>query len=139
MSKFFLQFLLSAMIGVSAAAGFNSNGRGELKEMVQETKSLVRETTQAAFETVNDLLARTGVMVDASVDISAEGEADSSVSAAQLTSAGDLNLTVLPGLNADSSFAADSNVNVDAATDDVELNLSEELQSTLGLDLDAGN
>jgi len=139
MSKFFLQFLLSAMIGVSAAAGFNPNVSGELKETVKETKSLVRETAQAAFETVNDLLARTGVTVDASVDISTNGEVDSSANDAQLTGAGDLNPTVSPALNVDSSFAADTNFNVDAATEDAELNLSEELQSTLGLDLDAGN
>src|SRR5512134_3229285 len=117
MSKFLIQFLLSAMIGVSAAAGFNANVRDGLKETVQDAKTLVRETAQTAFETVDDLLARTGAMVDVAVDVSAEGEVNTSADDAQLIGAGDLNLTASPALNVDGSFAADSNLNADAATE----------------------
>lgn len=139
MSKFLIQFLLSAMIGVSAAAGFNANVRDGLKETVQDARTLVRKTAQTAFETVDDLLARTGVMVDVAVDVSAEGEVNTSADDAQLIGAGDLNLTASPVLNVDGSFATDSNLNADAATEAGELSLSEELRSTLELNLDAGN
>lgn len=139
MSKFLIQFLLSAMIGVSAAAGFNANVRDGLKETVQDARTLVRETAQTAFETVDDLLARTGVMVDVAVDVSAEGEVNTSADKAELIGADDLNLIASPALNVDGSFAADSNLNADAATEAGELSLSEELRSTLQLNLDAGN
>ena len=139
MTKFFAQFLLSVMIGISAAAGFNSNIRGELKETVQEARSLVRETAQAAFETAGDLFTETDVTLDTSVAIAAEENADFSSTNTQLTGAGNLNLLAAPALSLDSSLATDVHVNADAETEAAELSLSEKLKSTLGLTFGFGN
>jgi len=141
MTKFFAQFLFSVMIGVSAAVGLNSNLRGELKQTVHDTRVLVQETAQTALETASDLFAQTDMRLDTSVGVSTEGGSDtsSSVTDAQLTGAGNLNLSVSPTLNADSSLAADSHANTDLQTEDAELSLTEELNSMLGLNFGLGN
>lgn len=83
MSKFFVQLLLSVIVSVSAAVGFNPHAREKLHETWSEAKALVRETTQAAFETVSGLDVKTEASADASVetDIEAEVSADAEAEA----------------------------------------------------------
>jgi len=139
MTRFFAQLLLSVMIGISAAAGFNSNVRGELKETMHSAGVMVQETMQIALESAGDLFAQTNVKVDAAVDTYAEGNANSSSTNAQMTGAGDLNLLASPTLNVDESSSSDSQVNADSETEDANLSLSEKLKSTLGLNFGFGN
>jgi hypothetical protein len=139
MTKFFAQFLLSVMIGVSAAAGFNSNARGTLKETVHAARIVIRETAHTAFETVGDLFTQTDVNLDAAVDVASKGTANSSSTNAQLTGTGNLDLVAAPALSVDGSLAADARINAEAETENVDLSLSEKLKSTLGLTFGFGN
>ena len=139
MTRFFAQLLLSVMIGISAAAGFNSNVRGELKETMHSAGVMVQETVQTALESAGDLFAQTDVKVDVAVDAYAEGNANSSSTNTRLTGAGNLNLLASPTLNVDNSSSFDSQVNADSETEDANLSLSEKLKSTLGLNFGFGN
>ncbi|HEU0292457.1 MAG TPA: hypothetical protein VFR47_06960 [Anaerolineales bacterium] len=83
MSKFFVQLLLSVIVSVSAAVGFNPHAREKLHETWREAKALVRETTQAAFETVSGVEVNTEASTEASVetDVDAEAFADTDTEA----------------------------------------------------------
>ena len=141
MSKFFVQFMLSVMIGISAAVGFNPNAGAELQQVVREARNLVQGTAQAAFKTVSDLFSDTAVTMDAS----AESNATSNSSSADvqqnllLKNTGNLNLDSTPALNLDGTFSANARTKTDAKTENGDLSLTEKLKSTLDLDFGFGN
>lgn len=141
MSKFFVQFLLSVMIGISAAVGFNPNAGAELKQTVREARNLAQGTAQAAFRTVSDLFSDTAVTLEASAESNAT--ADSSSADVQqnllLTNTGDLNLDSTPVLNPDGSFSANARTKTDAKVENGDLSLTEKLKSKLDLNFGFGN
>jgi len=141
MSKFFVQFLLSVMIGISAAVGFNPNAGAELKQAVREARHLAQGTAQAAFRTVSDLFSDTAVTLDASAESNAT--ADSSSADVQqnllLTNAGNLNLDSTPARDLDGSFSTNARTKTDAKAENGDLSLTEKLKSTLDLNFGFGN
>jgi len=141
MSKFFVQFLLSVMIGISAAVGFNPNAAAELKQAVREVRNLAQGTAQAAFKSVSDLFSDTAVTLEASAENNTT--VDSSSADVQqkllLTNSGNLNLDSTPALNLDGSLSANARTKTDAKAENGALNVTEKLKSTLDLDFGFGN
>jgi len=147
MTRFFAQLLLSVMIGLSAAVGFNLDARSELKQTLREAGTLVQGTAKAALKTAGDLFAQGDVKFAASMDASADGnvEANSSSSHArgkgdadiQLTGDGTLKLDPSPVLNVDGSLSADSRTQVEVDTKNAGLDLKEKIKSAL--DFSFGN
>ena len=141
MSKFFVQFLLSVMIGISAAVSFNPNAGAELKQAAREVRNLAQGTAQAAFKTVSDLFSDTAVTMDASTESNATSNS-SSADVQQnllLTNTGNLNLDSTPAFNLDGTFSANARTKTDAKTENGDLSLTEKLKSTLDLNFGFGN
>jgi transcription termination factor NusB len=80
MTKFFIQLLLSIMLGVGAAVGFSPDIREKVHETWDEATTFVHETAQAAFETIAgveikpEASAETSVETDIDTEVSAEAE-----------------------------------------------------------------
>lgn len=141
MTKFFVQFLLSVMIGISAAVGFSSEARGELKHAVREARILAQGTAQTALKTVSDLFTDTAVKFD----VSAKGNANANSSSTNaqenklLTGAGNLNLDSTPAINLDGSPSANTRTKTDAKVQDAGLSSQDKVKSTLDLNFGFGN
>ena len=83
MTKFFVQLLLSVIVSVSAAVGFNPGAREKLKQTWHEAKAFVHEATQNAFQTVSSVEINTGASADTALesDIEADFSADADMEA----------------------------------------------------------
>lgn len=77
MTKLFVQLLLSVIVSVSAAVGFNSGTREKLNQTWHEAKAFVHEATQNAIQTVSSVEINT----EASADTSLESDLDADLSA----------------------------------------------------------
>jgi hypothetical protein len=121
MTKFFIQLLLSVMLGVGAAVGFNPHVREKAHETWDEAKAFVRETAQAALETV----AGVEIKPEASADTSVETDIDTEVSAQA-------------EIEAEAELEAEIEAEVEAELEDAKLELENEIESgvDLGLDFD---
>ena len=116
MIKFFVQLLLSVIVSVSAAVGFNPHAREKLHETWSEAKALVRETTQAAFETVSGVDVKTEASADASVEIDREAE-------------------VSADAEAEAGVDLEADAEIDADLEDAILELESEIESETDLNL----
>jgi hypothetical protein len=156
MSKFFLQMVLSVLVGVSAAIGFSPSVRNEVHKTMGEAKSLAHGMTQAFFHTVKSVNADTEISTEASVESKITSEADVDLNLAsdndrsteaavetEVESDADLNLIsdkaskksprpkIEPSLSAETETEAEAEIE----TNNVNLDLEHELESTLDLDL----
>jgi hypothetical protein len=114
MSKFFIQMLLSIMLGVSAAVGFNPEARERVHATWDEAKAFVHETAQAAFETVKEV----EINHEASTDASLETAVDTEVST-----------------RADAGAQAELEAEAEAELQDATLELENEIESAADLNL----
>lgn len=147
MSRFFVQLLLSLLVGVGAAVGFRPDVRGEVNKTLREAKGFIAETDEAALETAADVSTR----VEADVSVSAE--ADSSVSAedeleveadaqadvdvdAEVDRGRPLRNNSSPEVSLDGSLEANSEMGVEVEAGELELELENETESSLGLELE---
>jgi len=137
MTRFFVKFLLSVMIGISAAVSLTAKAGTELKQTLREARVLAHETAQVALKTVGDLFSDTAV----TVDVSAQGNANSSANAQQtlkLTGTGNLNLDLAPALDLDGSLSNKTSTKTNAKTNDTGLSSQDTIKSTLDLYLNLG-
>lgn len=121
MSKFFVQLLLSVIVSVSAAVGFNPGAREKLKQTWHEAKAFVHEGTQNAFQTVSGVEINTG----ASADTSLESDLDADLSADADT-------------EAQAELEAEAETELEADMESAALELESELESTVDLGLELG-
>jgi hypothetical protein len=119
MSKFFLQLLLSIMLGVSAAIGLNPHAREKVYKTWNEATVFVHDKTQAAFETVQGVKIQPKVSADASL----EAQTKTKIS----TDAISANTKLEAGLGTD--------LEAGARLKDGKLKLGSELESATGLNL----
>jgi hypothetical protein len=140
MTKFFAQLLLSLMIGISAAVGFNHDAKEKVVKTWTETKSLVHEATQAALESASDMSAKIKGKSDASVQSNQDaGLAADSESA--LNAGIELN-ELTDGVHWQSavstvkgSAALESENEASMKTGEARLDLESEIESTLEIHL----
>jgi hypothetical protein len=123
MTKFFVQLLLSVIVSVSAAVGLNPNAREKLHETWNEAKALVRETTQAAFETVSGV----EVNKEASVEASVETEMDAEASA-------DTDTAARAELEAEAEIEAEAEADLEDAILELESEIESDADLNLGFD-----
>jgi hypothetical protein len=121
MTKFFIQLLLSIMLGVGAAVGFSPDIREKVHETWDQATTFVHETAQAAFETV----AGVEIKPEASADTSVETDIDTEVSAEA-------------EIEAEAELKAKFEAEVEAELEDAKLELENDIESDvdLGLELD---
>lgn len=141
MTKLFAQLLLSAMVGIGAAAGFNPDVKGKVVETLTEAKAAAREAVHSTFEAI----AGTDLSADVSVNASAEGntnaqtEADGNVQAKTDGNATlDLSGLFDESVSMDGSLSAETQTDVSAEPGGIGLNLTNAINSALGIGLGFG-
>jgi len=147
MSKFFAQLLLSIMIGVGAAVGFRSDVRGEVNKTLREAKVSLQETAKISLDQAGDVKTQvsTGVSVsaktNANIKASIKGNAKTDAKAkgnlgVQVITTGDLLDDVVSTLSLDGSLNTNTQTNVGADAQGLELDLKNTAKSTLDVGLD---
>jgi hypothetical protein len=139
MAKLFAQLLLSAMVGIGAAAGFHPDVKGKVVETLTEVKAEARQTIRSAFEAI----AGTTLGVDVAVNASAEGNAGVNTSAdVQVTTEGgavvDVNGVFDESASVDGSLSAESQTGVSAETKGIGFSLRNAINSVLGIGFGLG-
>ena len=143
MSKFFVQLLLSVLVGVSAAVGFSPNA----VKVRQEAKASLRETVNIALQSVGNLTTqvKTNTSVSAQTQVKApiksNAKADTKVKGsldAQVITGGnvlnDLNLS--PEASLGGSLTTNAQTTAGTNAQGVEVNLKNTLKSVLDLNLE---
>jgi len=134
MSKFFVQFLLSLAVAVSAAVGFSPNMRGEVNQALREAKSFAHGVTQPIFHRA------AGVEADVDVSAEAAGEMESRIES-DLEADLDFDQAVDSRSQAEveASLSAESDVKSQAESNKAKLDLENEIESQLDLEVGIGN
>ncbi len=147
MSKFFAQLLLSIMVGVGAAVGFRSDVRGEVNKTLREAKVSLQETAKITLDSAGDVKtqvntavsvsAKTNANIKASIKGNAKTEAQAKGNSdVQVITTGDLLDDVVSTLSLDGSLNTNSQTNVGADAQGLELDLKNRAKSTLDVGLD---
>jgi hypothetical protein len=145
MSKLFVQLLLSVMVGISAALGFNPHMKSQLHGAWQAVGTYLHETTNVVFKSTSDLKTnvRAGIAVQAvSKSSTNSGEkidlkANSNVKIKNMNGNSFLG-HLLPTLVLNSSVATQTQASAGADISDLDINLKDQTQSTLKLNLESG-
>ena len=153
MSKFFAQLLLSIMIGVGAAVGVRSDGRGEVNKTVRDMKVALQETAKITV----DPTAKVKTQVNTAVSVSAKKDAKVKVNAnvkasikdnakVDVTAKGNVDVQgsrawnpledVVSTLALDGALNTNAQTTVGAEAQGLELDLKNRTKSTLDVDLD---
>ena len=147
MSRFFAQLLLSIMISVGAAVGFRSDVRGELNKTWREAKVSLHETAKINL----DSAANVKTQVNTAVTVSAKANTNIKASIKDNAKAGakakgNVDVQVSSGCNLldnsfsdfslDSSLNTNSQTNIGADAQGLELDLKNKTKSTLEVGLD---
>jgi len=121
MTKFFVQLLLSVIVSVSAAVGFNPGAREKLNQTWHEAKAFMQEATQNAFQTVSSVEINMGASADTALesDIAADLSVDADV-------------------EAQAELEAEAETELEAGMESAALELESELESAVDLGLDLG-
>jgi len=147
MSKFFPQLLLSIMIGVGAAVGFRSDVRGEVNKTLREAKVSLQETAKITLDSAGDMKTQVNTAVSvsakakANIKASIKGNANTDAKAkgnfdAQAITGDNLLGNVAPTLLLDGSLNSNSQTNIGADAQGLELDLKNKAKSTLDIGLD---
>jgi len=145
MTKFFVQLLLSVIVGISAAMSFTPKVQTNLhKNLVQASTSL-QETASVAIENANKVTAKisTAVSIKANTEISPESKEKVDLKLKNNMNAkinnGESSLdNLLPDVSANNSFINEFQTNVEADTAVLDVELKDKSKSALGLDLGVG-
>ncbi len=145
MNKFFVQLLLSVMVGISAALGFNPQMKSQLHNVWQEAGTYLHERTNVVFKNA------TALKTDANADIAVQTVSKSSVNSREKidlkvnsnvkikSSNGNSHLgNLLPTFVLNSSTATQTQASAGADTSDPVIKLKDQTQSTLKLNLGSG-
>src|SRR5687768_179578 len=146
MSKFFAQLLLSIMIGVGAAVGFRSDVRGEVNKTLREAKVSLQEAAKITLGSAGDVKTQVNTAVSVSAKTNAnikafiKGNAKTDAKAkgnagVQVITTGDLLEGVVPTLSLDGSLNTNTQTNVGADAQGLELDLKNKAKSTLDVGL----
>ncbi len=119
MSKFFVQLLLSVIVGVSAAFGFSPSVKGKLYEALQQADTSVHEMVNAVAQNVSDVAA--SISSDSSIKTSVEVSAESDEKA-----------------EFNGSSTNESATHVETHERSLNVELKDKSKSALNLDLDSG-
>jgi len=140
MSKFFVQMLLSVMVGVSAALGFSPAAKSELRDVLQDANAYLRERTNAVIENAHDLAGKMDAAISAKAtsQASADGteKADVKVNSTlnvKSSNGGSLLGSWLPDLSLNGFFSNKTQTDVKTDGSSLEVGLQEKIKSTLDL------
>ena len=147
MSKFFAQLLLSIMISVGAAVGFRSDVRGELNKTWREAKVSLHETAKINLDSaanvktqVNTAVtawAKANTNVKASIKDNAKADAKAKGNVnVQMSTGGNLLDNSFSDFSLDSSLNTNSQTNIGADAQGLELDVKNKTKSTLEVGLD---
>ncbi len=145
MSKFFVQLLLSVIVGVSAAFGFSPSVKGKLYEALQQADTSVHEMVNAVAQNVSDVAAsissdssiKTSVEVSAESDEKAEFNANSDLNA-KIGNEDSLSGNSFPDFWLNGSSTNESATHVETHERSLNVELKDKSKSALNLDLDSG-
>jgi hypothetical protein len=143
MGKFFVQMLLSVMVGVGAALGLSSDVKSELRETLKDANAYLHEHANAIVENVHDLPVGMdkAISTSSSTKVSAENGNTLDVKVnTTLNSKGDAQSSLLnnwfPSLSMDGFFSNKTQTDIETGVTNVDVGLKEKLKSTLGLGLE---
>ena len=145
MNKFFIQMLLSMMVGVSAAMGFNTHIKSEVRETIQEVNTFLHQTTNSIFDHASDLKTNvnTAISIKTASDVSTRdsGKVDLKV-ASNLkvkTKSGDsLRGNWLPDLSLSDAFTNQTQTRLEADPSSLDVTLKDKSNSSLNIGLGSG-
>lgn len=152
MSRFFAQLLFSIVLGVGAVVGFRSDvrGRAEVNQALPDTKVLLQEkanvdlqATGAVKTQVNtavSLSAREITRISARVNLRAVAKAKGASNAqvnsnTQLDTGGAVITNSIPEVSLNGASNTNSQTDLGADVQDLDVDLKNKLKSTLDLDL----
>lgn len=142
MSKFFVQLLLSAVIGVGAAVGFRTEMRGELNKTLREAKVIINERANVDLKSTGDMKAQANTALSVSskgiTRISAKVNAKSDTKGkgslnTQLNTGGALSNNLVTDLSPSGSLIANSQTNIGSNMQGLDLDLKNRINSTMDL------
>ena len=141
MSKFFVQTMLSVMVGVSAALGFIPHIQSQLDDTWQEASAFLHETTNAVLDTSNALTTK----VNAAISVKATSQASTKDSEKveikvnsnlqAKTNGGSLLDNLLPEVSANNSFTTATQTQVETDPSSLDVSLKDNIKSTLNIGL----
>ena len=141
MSRFFVQLLLSVVVGVSAAVGLGPQGI----KIRQEAKASLREAVKIVFTAADDVKiklntntsvsaqtqAKTSIKDDVKLDSKAKDGLD-----ARVTTGGTVLDDLDPDLSLDGSLTANTQTAAETEAGDIDLNLKDKINSALDFSID---
>ena len=145
MNKFFIQMLLSLMVGVSAALGFNPHIKSELRETMWEANTFLHQTTNTVLDHASDLKTnanaaisiKTTTHVSTKVSEKADIKVNSDVKIK--TKSGDSLLgNWLPDLSARDSLTNQTQTRLEADPSSLDVNLKDKTNSSFNIGLGSG-
>jgi len=145
MSKFFVQLLLSVIVGVSAAFGFSPSFKSKLHVSLQQADTSLHETVNTVAENVSDVAAN--ISSNSSIKTKAEVSAKSDEKA-RLNANSDLKAKIgnedflsgnsLPDVYLNSSSTNENVTHVEIHEPSLDVELKDKTKSALNLDLESG-
>ena len=145
MNKFFIQMLLSMMVGVSAAMGFNPHIKSEVRETIQEVNTFLHQTTNSIVDHASDLKTNvnTAISIKTASDVSTRdsGKADLKVDSnlKVKTKSGDsLRGNWLPDLSLSDAFTNQTQTRLEADPSSLDVTLKDKSNSSLNIGLGSG-
>ena len=141
MSRFFVQLLLSVVVGVSAAVGLGHQGI----KIRQEAKASLREAVKIVFTAADDVKiklntntsvsaqtqAKTSIKDDVKLDSKAKDGLD-----ARVIPGGTVLDDLDPDLSLDGSLTANTQTAAETEAGDIDLNLKDKINSALDFSID---
>jgi hypothetical protein len=145
MSKFMVQLMLSVMVGVSAALGFNPHIKSQLHETWQGASTFLHQTTKAVIDTAGDLTAKVnaGISVKATSQASTKdsGKVEVNVNSNLKANSGNgdsLLDNLLPDFSVNNSLTNQTQTRVETDASGLDVGLKDNAKSTLNIGLGSG-
>jgi hypothetical protein len=138
MSKFFIQLLLSIVVGVGAVVSLRQDVREGLKETFHQTADVVTTAisdmtshVNASASTSTEFNTKASAQPNAQADLKVKDDLD-----VQVNNGGTLLHSVTPNLSTKGSATVNSQSNANVNTQGAELQLKDKTNSALNISLD---
>ncbi len=145
MTKFFVQLLLSVIVGISAAMSFTPTVQANFHKDLVQANTALQETVSVAIENANRVTAKlsTAVSVKANTEISPKSKEKVDLKLknnvnAKITDGGSPLGNLLPDVSVNNSFINETQANVEADTAILDMELKDKSKSALDLGLGLG-
>jgi hypothetical protein len=141
MSKFFVQLLLSVVVGVSAVVGLGPQGikiRHQAKASLREGVKIVftaADVVKIKLNTNTSVSAQTQVKTSIKDDVKLDSKAKGGLDA-RVTTGGTVLDDLDPDLSLDGSLTANTQTTSETEAGDIDLNLKEKINSALDFSID---